>query len=88
MFPDLNARRGDTMTANSPKTATDLKVDQVLIDRLRALLDVRETRYVVLVTDERQQRIFDAREVSLAEMVAILDANGLLTGHATAAQPG
>ena len=64
------------MTANRPKPATDPKVDQALIDRLRALLDVRETRYVVLVTDERQQRVFDAREVSLAEMVAILDAYG------------
>jgi 2-C-methyl-D-erythritol 4-phosphate cytidylyltransferase len=88
LFPGLNARRGDAMTTNSPKTATDLKVDQVLIDRLRTLLDVRETRYVVLVTDERQQRVLDAREVSLAEMVAILDANGLLMGPATAAQPG
>jgi hypothetical protein len=88
LFSDLNARREDTMTANSPKTATDPKVDQALIDRLRALLDVRETRYVVLVTDERQQRVLDAREVSLAEMVAILDANGLLMGSATAAQPG
>jgi len=39
---------------------------------------VRETRYVVLVTDELQQRVLDAREVSLAEMIAILDANGLL----------
>jgi hypothetical protein len=62
--------------------------DQNLTARLRTLLDVRETRYVVLVTDERQQRVFDAREVSLAEMVAILDANGLLTHQATTAQPG
>jgi hypothetical protein len=76
------------MTANRPKPATDPKVDQALIDRLRTLLDVRETRYVVLVTDERQQRVLDAREVSLAEMVAILDANGLLMGPATTAQPG
>ena len=87
MFPDLNARREDTMTANRPKPATDPKVDQALIDRLRTLLDVRETRYVVLVTNERQ-RVLDAREVSLAEMVAILDANGLLTHQATTAQPG
>jgi hypothetical protein len=46
--------------------------------RLSGLLDVRETRYIVLVTDERQQQVFDIREVSIAEMVAILDANGLL----------
>ena len=52
--------------------------DQNLTARLRTLLDVRETRYVVLVTDEHQQRVLDAREVSLAEMIAILDANGLL----------
>lgn len=49
--------------------------------RLSGLLDVRETRYIVLVTDERQQRVFDAREVSLSEMIAILDANGLLNGR-------
>ncbi len=49
-----------------------------LTARLSTLLDVRETRYIVLVTDERQQQVFDAREVSLAEMIAILDANGLL----------
>ncbi len=52
--------------------------DKDLRARLNTLLDVRETRYIVLVTDERQQRIFDAREVSLSEVVAILDANGLL----------
>ena len=52
--------------------------DQNLTARLRTLLDVRETRYVVLVTDEHQRRVLDAREVSLAEMIAILDANGLL----------
>lgn len=49
-----------------------------LTARLSGLLDVRETRYIVLVTDERQQRVFDAREVSLSEMIAILDANDLL----------
>jgi hypothetical protein len=52
--------------------------DKDLTSRLSTLLDVRETRYIVLVTDERQQRIFDAREVSFSEMIAILDANGLL----------
>jgi hypothetical protein len=52
-----------------------------LTARLSGLLDVRETRYIVLVTDERQQRVFDAREVSLSEMIAILDANGLLNGR-------
>jgi len=52
-----------------------------LMARLSGLLDVRETRYIVLVTDERQQRVFDAREVSLSEMIAILDANGLLKGR-------
>jgi len=35
-------------------------------------------RYVILVTDENQTRIFKAREVSLSEMVAILEANGLM----------
>lgn len=54
--------------------------DKDLTARLSTLLDVRETRYIVLVTDERQQRVFDAREVSLSEMIAILDANGLLPG--------
>ncbi len=52
-----------------------------LAAKLSDLLDVRETRYIVLVTDERQQRVFDAREVSLAEMIASLDANGLLNGR-------
>jgi|WetSurMetagenome_2_1015567.scaffolds.fasta_scaffold180391_2 hypothetical protein len=52
-----------------------------LTARLSGLLEVRETRYIVLVTDERQQRVFDAREVSLSEMIAILDANGLLKGR-------
>lgn len=52
-----------------------------LTARLSGLLEVRETRYIVLVTDERQQRVFDAREVSLSEMIAILDANGLLNGR-------
>lgn len=57
--------------------------DKDLAARLSTLLDIRETRYIVLVTDERQQRIFDAREVSLSEMIAILDANGLLPGKAS-----
>ena len=35
-------------------------------------------RYVILVTDEDQTRIFKAREVSLSEMIAILEANGLM----------
>lgn len=35
-------------------------------------------RYVILVTDENQTRIYKAREVSLSEMVAILEANGLM----------
>ena len=52
--------------------------DKDVTARLSTLLDVRETRYIVLVTDERQQRVFDAREVSFSEMIAILDANGLL----------
>jgi hypothetical protein len=52
--------------------------DKDLTARLSTLLDVRETRYIVLVTDERQQRVFDACEVSFSEMMAILDANGLL----------
>jgi hypothetical protein len=51
--------------------------------RLRSLLNLNETRYVVLLTNEQQTRVFDAREISLPEMIAILDANGLLPGQAT-----
>ncbi len=36
-------------------------------------------RYVILMTDETQTRVYKAREVSLSEMIAILEANGLLT---------
>ena len=35
-------------------------------------------RYIILMTDEEQTRIYKAREVSLSEMVAILEANGLM----------
>jgi hypothetical protein len=59
--------------------------DKDLTARLSTLLDVRETRYIVLVTDERQQRVFDAREVSSSRMIAILDTNGLLPGKASGA---
>ncbi len=50
--------------------------------RLRSLLNMTETRYVVLLTNEQQTRVFDAREISLSEMLAILDANGLLPSDA------
>lgn len=51
--------------------------------RLRSLLNLNETRYVVLLTNEQQTRVFDALEISLPEMIAILDANGLLPSKAT-----
>ena len=54
--------------------------------RLRSLLNMSETRYVVLLTNEQQTRVFDAREVSLPEMLAILDANGLLPSDAASNQ--
>ncbi len=54
--------------------------------RLRNLLNLNETRYVVLLTNEQQTRIFDAREISLSEMLAILEANGLLPGEAPSSQ--
>lgn len=39
---------------------------------------VTAPRYVILMTDEAQTRVFKVREVSLSEMFAILEANGLL----------
>lgn len=50
--------------------ATDLSA-------LRDLLEPRETRYVLLLTDA-QRRIYEAREVSRGELLAILDANDLI----------
>lgn len=40
---------------------------------------VATPRYVIMLTDEAQTRVFKVREVSLSEMIAILEANGLLT---------
>ena len=41
--------------------------------------EVAAPRYVIMLTDEAQTRVFKVREVSLSEMIAILEANGLLT---------
>jgi hypothetical protein len=51
--------------------------------RLRSLLNMSETRYVALLTNEEQTGVFHAREISLFEMLAILDGNGRLPDEAT-----
>lgn len=51
-------------------------VQQQVLDIFGA---VAAPRYVIMLTDEAQSRIFKVREVSLSEMIAILEANGLIT---------
>jgi hypothetical protein len=57
-----------------------------LTAQVHSLFNPSETRYVVLMTNEQQTRVFDAREISLPEMIAILDANGLLPRTVAAKQ--
>ena len=46
--------------------------------QVRDLFGQTTPRYVILVTNEDQSRVLKAREVSLSEIVAILEANGLM----------
>ena len=46
--------------------------------QVRDLFGQTTPRYVILVTNEDQTRVLKAREVSLSEIVAILEANGLM----------
>ena len=57
-----------------------------LTAQVHSLFNPSETRYIVLMTNEQQTRVFDAREISLPEMIAILDANNLLPKTAGAKQ--
>ncbi len=56
-----------------------IRASTQVAQQVRELFSAAMTpRYVILVTDEDQTRIFKAREVSLSEMIAILEASGLM----------
>jgi hypothetical protein len=56
-----------------------IRASTQVAQQVRELFSAAMTpRYVILVTDEDQTRIFKVREISLSEMIAILEANGLM----------